>query len=41
MILEELSDDVTLIIDTVNDGKHGIIHPQLLTPRTFLDALRV
>ena len=40
MILQELSEDVNLIIDAINDGKHGIIHPQLLTPRILIDELR-
>ena len=40
MILQELSEDVNLVIDTINDGKHGIIHPQLLTPRIFIDELK-
>ena len=40
MVLGELSEDSNLVIDAINDGKHEIIHPQLLTPRIFLDALK-
>ena len=37
--MQELSDDINLLIDSINDGKHGTIHPQILTPGTFLNAL--
>ena len=40
MILTELSKDINLVIDVINDGKHGIIHPQLLTPRILITELR-
>ena len=39
MMLGELSEDINLVIDAINDGKHEIFHPQLLTPRIFLNAL--
>lgn len=39
IILQELSEDLQLLIDAINDGKHGIVHPQLLTPETLLNAL--
>ena len=37
--LQELSEDINLLIDSINDGKHGIIHPQILTPKIFLNCL--
>ena len=40
MILRERSEDINLVIDAINDGKHGIIHRQLWTPRIFLDDLK-
>ena len=40
MILTELSEDINLVIDAINDGKHGIIHPQLITPRILITELR-
>ena len=27
--IQEISEDVNLLINAINDGKHGIIHPQL------------
>ena len=32
MIVDELSEDINLLINAINDGKNGIVHPQLLTP---------
>ena len=37
--LQELSEDINLLIDSINDGKHCIIHPQILTPKIFLNCL--
>ena len=37
--LQELSEDINLLIDSINDGKHGIMHPQILTPKIFLNWL--
>lgn len=31
IVLTELSEDINTLIDVVNGGKHGIIHPQVLT----------
>lgn len=38
--IEELYDDLNLIINAVNDGKHGIIHPQILTPSILIQELQ-
>ncbi|XP_051175020.1 uncharacterized protein LOC127290481 [Leptopilina boulardi] len=38
--IEEFNDDLNLIINAVNDGKHGIIHPQILTPGMLIQQLR-
>ena len=32
MIVDELSEDINLLINAINNGKNGIVHPQLLTP---------
>lgn len=40
MLWDELSEHINLIIDAINDGKHGIIHPQLLTPRILIVELK-
>ena len=38
--ITEYSEDLNLIIDAVNDGKHGIIHPQILVPKILIQELR-
>lgn len=40
IVLTELSEDINTVIDAINDGKHGIIHPQVLTPSTLINELR-
>ena len=37
--LQELSEDINLLIDSINDGIHGTIHPQIMTPKMFLNCL--
>ena len=32
MIVDELSEDINLLINAINGGKNGIVHPLLLTP---------
>ena len=36
MIINELSEDINLLINAINDGKTGIVHPQLLTPNVLI-----
>lgn len=36
----EYGEDLNLIIDAINDGKHGIVHPQILTPAILIQELR-
>ncbi|XP_051170402.1 uncharacterized protein LOC127287486 [Leptopilina boulardi] len=36
----EYSEDLNLVIDAINDGRHGIVHPQILTPETLIQELR-
>lgn len=38
--IEEISEDINLIINAVNDGKHGILHPQILTPNILIKELQ-
>ena len=38
--IAKYSGDLNLIIDTSNDGKHGIVHPQILTPEILIQKLR-
>lgn len=40
IILQVLSEDIQLLINAINDGKHGIVHPQLLTLETLLTSLK-
>ena len=40
MAIGEFSEDLNLLINAINDGKHGIIHPQILTPNTLISELR-
>ena len=40
VMMLELSEDINLEIDAINNGKHRIIQPQLLTPRIFLDGFK-
>ena len=32
IMIDETSEDIDMAINAINDGKHGIIHPQILTP---------
>lgn len=32
LLIDELNEDIDVAINAINDGKHGIIHPQILTP---------
>lgn len=40
ILIAEYSEDLNLIIDAINDGKHGIVHPQILTPDVLVRELR-
>ena len=40
MAVGKLSEDLNLLINAINGGKHGIIHPQILTPNTLISKLR-
>ena len=32
IMIDETSEDINTAINAINDGKHGIVHPQILTP---------
>ena len=36
----KLSTDANLLINAINDGKHNIIFPQILTPTAFMNGFR-
>lgn len=39
LLIDELSEDIDTAINAINDGKHGIVHPQVLTPKTLKDTI--
>ena len=39
IMIEELQEDINTMIIAINDGKHGIIHPQILTPQMLIDSI--
>ena len=39
IISGEIGDDIEIIIDAINDGKHGILHPLLLQSRDLIKSL--
>ena len=40
IISGEIGDDIEIMVDAINDGKHGIVHPLLLQPRDPIKSLR-
>ena len=38
--MDELSEDIDTAINAINDGRHGIVHPQILTPRILEDTIK-
>lgn len=40
-IINEQRKDINLLVDEVNGGKHGIIHPQILPPKIFMEELQI
>ena len=38
--IEEIGEDTNLLINAINEGKHGIVHPQLLTPKQLIEELK-
>ena len=38
--IEENSEDTNLLINAINDGKHGIVHPKLLAPKQLIEELK-
>ena len=39
LLIDEMDDDVNLAINAINDGKHGVVHPQILTPKILKSAI--
>ena len=40
LLIDESNKDITLIINSINAGKHGIVHRQILLPILLIDALK-
>ena len=40
IMIDETSEDIDTAINSINDGKHGIIHPQILTPAMLKETLK-
>ena len=40
IMMDETSEDIDMAINAINDGKHGIIHPQILTPTMLKTTIK-
>ena len=39
-MIDENNEDIDTAINSINDGKHGVVHPQLLTPKILKETTR-
>lgn len=39
LLIDEMVDDINTAINAINDGKHGVVHPQILTPKILKSAI--
>lgn len=39
LLIDELSEDIDTAISAINDGRHGIVHPQILTPKILKETI--
>ena len=39
LMIDELNEDLYIAIDAINDGKHGIVHSQILTPKIYKETI--
>ena len=39
LMIDELNEDLDTAINAINDGKHGIVHPQILTPEILKETI--
>ena len=40
VLIDETNEDIDTAINSINDGKHGIIHPQILTPGMLKETIK-
>ena len=40
VLIDETNEDIDTAINSINDGKHGIIHPQILTPAMLKETIK-
>ena len=40
MLIDENNEDIDTAINSINDGKHGIVHPQILTPAMLKETIK-
>ena len=40
IMIDETNEDIDMAINAINDGKHGIVHPQILTPKILKDTIK-
>ena len=39
LLIDELNEDMDIAINAINDGKHGVVHPQILTPGLLKETI--
>jgi hypothetical protein len=40
LMIDELSEDIDTAINAINNGRHGIVHPQILTPNILKETIK-
>ena len=40
VLIDEINEDIHMETNAINDGKHGIIHPQILTPAMLKETIK-
>ena len=40
VLIDKTNEDINTAINSISDGKHGIVHPQILTPTVLKETIR-
>ena len=40
ILIDKINEDIDMAINAINDRKHGIIHPQILTPAMLKETIK-